>query len=76
MPTAQLPDNSGALFNKIKEKYRLASEGDLAEFIGTNRSIVSEIRHGKRVIPDVMLVRICDATGMTLKAARKLIAES
>lgn len=75
MPTSKMPDNSGALFRKIKEKYRLNSEGELAEFIGTNRSIVSEIRHGKRTIPDVMLVRICDATGMTLKAARKLIAE-
>lgn len=74
MPTAPQPNNSGALFNKIKEKHCLETDGDLADFISTKRSIVSEIRHGKRTIPDVMLVRICDATGMTLKAVRKLIA--
>lgn len=66
--------NAGALFEYIKEKYRLKDEAELAEFIQTQRSIISEIRNENRVVNEVMLVRICDITGMSLKKVRQLIA--
>lgn len=67
-------DKSGMLFNWIKDRYKLRNDGELATFIKTQRSIVSEVRHGKRAVNDVMLVRICDVTKLTLKKARALIA--
>lgn len=66
--------NAGALFEYIKEKHRLKNDDDLARFIQTQRSIISEIRNENRVVNEVMLVRICDITGMTLKKVRQLIA--
>lgn len=74
MAKVELLDKSGALFDYIIEKYRLKHDGELAEKIQTQRSIISEIRNGKRHINEVMLVRICDITGMSLKKVRQLIA--
>lgn len=75
MTSALGRDNSGKLFDNIKLKKKLASEGELAALIGEHRSVVSEIRHGRREISDALLVRICTATGLTLKAAQAQIAD-
>lgn len=66
-------DKSGALFDHIKAKKKFTRDGDLAEFIGANRSEVSEIRHGHREVSPVLLVRICERTGMSLKAAQAML---
>lgn len=66
-------DKSGALFDHIKKKRKFTLDGQLAEFIGANRSEVSAIRHGKREVSPVLLVRICEKTGLSLKAAKAMI---
>lgn len=66
-------DKSGTLFDHIKAKKKLAREGDLAKLIGANASEVSEIRHGKRKVSDVLLVRICERTGISLRTARAML---
>jgi transcriptional regulator with XRE-family HTH domain len=68
-------DNSGALFDHIKTKKKLKRDGDLAELLGEHRSVISEIRHGKRQVNSDLLVRICDRTGMSLKSAKAMIAK-
>lgn len=70
------PDNSGTLFDHIKEKKRILRDCALAVYLGIPRSTISEIRHGKREINGLILVRICDITGMSLKSARAKIAET
>lgn len=75
MATARGPDNSGKLFDNIKKRKKLSNDGALAEFIEAHRSEVSEIRHGKREISDVLLVRICDKAKLSLAAARAQIAD-
>lgn len=74
MPKAVQDDKSGGLFDYLKVKYKLSNEGKLADFIETLPSVVSEIRHGKREVNEVLLVRICNKTGMSLKKAQVLIA--
>lgn len=66
-------DNSGILFDHIKERKKLKREGDLAKFLDEHPSVISEIRHGKRTITADLLVRICEKTGTTLKAAKGMI---
>lgn len=68
-------DNSGKLFDYLRAKFKLNSEGELAIFCNTQPSVISEIRHGKRVVNDILLVRICTKTGMTLKKAQGLIKQ-
>ena len=68
-------DLSGALFNNLMRRFDLARDIDLAVFIGTPAYYVPEVRNGKRVIGDRVLLRICEKTGMTVKAARAKIAE-
>lgn len=67
-------DNSGGLFDYLKIKLKCRTDGDLAEKIETKQSIISEIRHGKRDVNEVMLVRICGVANITLKKAQALIA--
>lgn len=75
MSKAQGPDNSGKLFDNIKRKRKIKNDGELAVLIGEHASVVSEIRNGKREINDRLLIRICDAANITLKAARAQIDE-
>lgn len=70
-----LMDNSGVLFDKIKEKKKFKRDCELADFLGEHNSVISEIRNGKRLVNDLLLVRICEKTGMSLKSARSQIAE-
>lgn len=74
MPKQDIGGNAGGLFLYLKTKYRLNTDGDLADFTETARSVISEIRKGKREINEVMLVRICNKTGISLKKAQALIA--
>ena len=67
-------DRSGGLFDYLKVKLRCRTDGELAEMIGTKNSVVSEIRHAKREMNDVLLVRICNVAGISLKKAQALIA--
>lgn len=66
-------DKSGGLFDYLKIKLKCRTDGDLAEKIETKRSVISEIRHGKRMVNDVMLVRICTIANIPLKKAKTLI---
>lgn len=66
-------DNSGALFDHIKQKKKFRRDCELAEFIEANNSEISEIRHGKRKVSPTLLVRICEKTGMSLKTAKAMI---
>jgi hypothetical protein len=68
-------DNSGTLFDHIKQKKKFKRDRELAEFIDEHVSVISEIRHGKRLVNSDLLVRICDRTGISLKSARAMIAQ-
>lgn len=67
------PDNSGKLFDNIKTKRKIMRDFHLAAYLDEHPSVVSEIRHGKRLINDKLLVRICEKTGISLKSARAQI---
>lgn len=73
MPRIYDADNSGTLFDHIKTKRKFKRDGELAEFLGEHRSIISEIRHGKRLVNSELLVRICEKAGISLKAAKAMI---
>lgn len=75
MTNAKGPDNSGKLFDNIKRRKKLSKEIELAQMIGEHPSVVSEIRHGKRVINDMLLMRICERVGISIKSARSQIAD-
>lgn len=74
MPTPKAKDNSGVLFDNIMEKRKLTRDSHLAVFLDTPRSIISEIRGGRRLVSSGLLVRICEKTGMSLKTAKEQIA--
>ena len=74
MTKTKIEDNSGGLFDYLRTRYKMPTDSQLAEFIGTTSSVVSEIRHGKRVVNDQLLVRICLASNLSLKKALALIA--
>lgn len=69
-------DNSGMLFNNIMKKRKLKRDLHLANYLGEHASVISEIRNGKRALNDLLLVRICEKTGISLKSAREQIAQS
>lgn len=74
MTKTEIEDRSGGLFDYLRTRYKLPTDSQLAEFIGTTSSVVSEIRHGKRFVNDHLLVRICLASNLSLKKAMALIA--
>lgn len=74
MAKEDIGGNAGGLFLYLKTRYKLKNDGELAEKIETARSVISEIRKCKREVNEVMLVRICNITGMSLKKAQALIA--
>lgn len=74
MTKTKIEDASGGLFDYLRTRYKISTDSQLAEFIGTTSSVVSEIRHGKRVVNDQLLVRICLASNLSLKKAMALIA--
>lgn len=73
MTKTQIKDNSGGLFDYLRTRYKKQTDSELAVFIGTPASVVSEIRHGKRLVNDHLLVRICLASNLSLKKALALI---
>ncbi len=75
MPSEKPKDNSGALFDNIMRKKELTRDSHLALFLDTPRSVISEIRGGRRHVSPGLLVKICEKTGLTLKAAKAQIAE-
>lgn len=62
-------DRSGALFSYLMKKHKLARDADLAKFLGTTKSYVSEIRNGRNGIGPGMLIRICEKSKIPLKTA-------
>lgn len=74
MTNPRINDKSGALFNNIMRRFKLARDVDLARFIETPTYYVCEVRNGKREIGDKVLLRICERTGLSVKTARAQIA--
>lgn len=74
MHKREVEDKSGGLFDYLKVKFNVYNDGELAKKIETAPTVVSEIRNGKREVNEVMLVRICNITGMSLKKVQTLIA--
>lgn len=74
MPKQDIGGNAGGLFAYLKVKYNLKTDTELAKHIKTARSIISEIRKQKRQVNEVMQVRICTITGLSLKKVQALIA--
>lgn len=75
MTKTRINDRSGELFNYVMLKHRLKRDTDLADFLGTTKSYVSEIRNGRTEVGAAMLVRICERAGVTLKMARAKLEE-
>ena len=67
-------DNSGGLFDYLRTKHKLNNDKKLGELLDTSPAVISQIRNGEREIREVLLVRICLRTNMTLKKVQTLIA--
>lgn len=63
-------DNSGTLFDHIKQKKKFKLEGELAIFLDEHPSVISEIRNGRRVVNDTLLIKICEKMNMSVKYAK------
>lgn len=62
-------DQSGLLFDYLKERHKLKRDADLARFLGTAKSYISDIRNGRAEIGAAMLIRICEKSKISLKLA-------
>lgn len=67
-------DKSGTLFDAIKKRYKLTSDGALAVKLETPKSAISMIRNGRRTVSAAMIVKVCKVTGMSLPAVQRHLA--
>jgi transcriptional regulator with XRE-family HTH domain len=67
-------DKSGKLFDYLRDKLRAKNDADMARKAGVSLPYVSLIRRGKREPGDLFLMHIHNATGISIKKMRELIA--
>jgi plasmid maintenance system antidote protein VapI len=66
-------DQSGQLFDFLRQKYKLNSDKELSAKIDVLPHTISRIRNAKQGVTSEARYRISKTTGMTVKAIDKLI---
>lgn len=61
------PDEIGAEIRRRRKRLRL-TQADVAELVGVNRRLVSEVERGSASTSLRNLIAVCDAVGMDLVA--------
>lgn len=74
MTNPRTNDKSGALFDDLMKRFKLRNDAELAAYVETTKSYISEVRNGHREIGDSLLIRICEKSGLSVKTAKAKIA--
>jgi plasmid maintenance system antidote protein VapI len=78
MPTSVCPAQSydpGRLLDHLLLRLNLTRDNDLARILKMDKRLLSMVRHGQRAISGSMLLRMQDATGLTILELRCLLQD-
>ena len=67
--------DSSLLFDALKNRFRLNSDAELADFLEVDRSLISHIRNRQQLLSPGLLIRMQDITGIDLKELRAFMGD-
>ena len=70
---AKDPDNSGQLFNSVKDKLGFKNDYQLAGWLNVSPSFLSKIRHGIYEVNSDIILTIHEKVGWPVDMIRKMI---
>ena len=68
-------DPVNRLLDKLLSDHRLTSDAALSRLIGISSAVISRLRHGVYGLSAAQIIRIHEATGLSIREIKKILAE-
>jgi len=70
-----LSDPVNRLFDKLLSDHLLETDAALARHIGMSPAVISRLRHGVYSLSAAQIIRIHEATGLSIREIKEILAE-